>query len=235
MAKMTLLEMTQDILNDMDSDNVNSIDDTVESAQVAQIVKTTYFRIASQRDWSWLRSISSLTGLADTNNPTKMLIPATVNKVLWVKYNKKDVCYMDPKSFKDMIDMRTVQADVVDANGYVINRDPLYWTTYDDTYIHFDGYDLDVESTLQTSKAVIYAVTAPTWTHNDSFTPTMPEKFFPVLLSDAKGTAFLALKQQANAKEERIAKVGHSRMQNESWRVDDGESKTNTDVNYGRK
>ena len=42
MAKMTLLAMVQDILNDMDGDEVNSISDTVEAEQVAQIIKTTY-------------------------------------------------------------------------------------------------------------------------------------------------------------------------------------------------
>jgi hypothetical protein len=49
MAKMTLLEMTQDILSDMDSDEVNSINDSVESLQVAQIIKTTYFNIVNGR------------------------------------------------------------------------------------------------------------------------------------------------------------------------------------------
>ena len=47
MAKMTLLEITQDIMSDMDSDNVNSINDSVEALQVAQVVKTTYYNIIS--------------------------------------------------------------------------------------------------------------------------------------------------------------------------------------------
>ena len=85
MAKLTLLQMTQDILNDMDSDPVNSIDDTDESIQVAQIVKTTYFNITSQRDWPFLRTLSALTGLGDTNNPTKMQIPTTSNKIHSIK------------------------------------------------------------------------------------------------------------------------------------------------------
>ncbi len=40
--KYTLLEIVQEILSDMDSDEVNSIDDTTESEQVATIVKSTY-------------------------------------------------------------------------------------------------------------------------------------------------------------------------------------------------
>lgn len=234
MAKLTLLQFVQDIMNDTDSDTVNSIDDTVESQQVAQIVKTTYFRLMSKQDWPFLRSLTSLTGLGDTNNPTKMLIPESVNKVLWVKYDGDDVTYMSPKDFKDMIDLREEQTGVVDANGYIINANPRYWTTYDDVYIVFDGYSSDDESTLQTSKAAAYCQVEPSWTHTDSFVPTMPAKMFPTVLADAKGTAFMVLKQQTNAKEEAIAKTGRSQMQDEARRAV-GEHKSNRDVNYGRK
>ena len=40
--KFTLLEMVQEILSDMDSDEVDSIEDTVEAEQVATIVRSTY-------------------------------------------------------------------------------------------------------------------------------------------------------------------------------------------------
>ena len=40
--KMTLIELVQDVLNDLDSDEVNHIDDTIEAQQVAQIIKTSY-------------------------------------------------------------------------------------------------------------------------------------------------------------------------------------------------
>jgi hypothetical protein len=39
MAKMTVLDMVQDIMSDMNSDNVNDINDTPESLRVAQIIK----------------------------------------------------------------------------------------------------------------------------------------------------------------------------------------------------
>jgi hypothetical protein len=235
MATMTLLEIVQNILSAIDSDSVNSIDDTVESDQVATIVKETYFDIITQRDWPFLRTKFSLTGLGDTDNPTKMRIPTNYNKLLWVRYNKKEVSYMDPKEFQEMLDARELLASVVDADGFILNRDPVYFTSFDDDYLTFDGYDSTTESTLTGANTTAYGVLAPAWTHEDSFTPFIPDKMFPVLLADAKATCFLNLKQQANAREERRAQRGRVRMQNEAWKTNDAEGKWNTIVNYGRK
>jgi hypothetical protein len=235
MAKMTLLEITQSILSALDSDDVNSIDDTVESIQIADLVKESYFELLSQRDWPFLFAISSLEGLADTNNPTKMRMQEAWNKVKWIKYNKKVVTYMDPEAFIDMIDNRSVQANVVDSSGYIINADPVYWTSLDDTYVYFDGYDSSVDTTLQASKTKVYVSTQPTWTHIDTFVPNIPEKFFPTLLADAKSQAFVNIKQQVNAREERKAQRGRVTMRNEVWRNESGEAKYNRKVNYGRR
>ncbi len=47
--KRTLLEMTQSILSDMDSEAVNSISDTVEAQQIASVVEDTYYNIVAAR------------------------------------------------------------------------------------------------------------------------------------------------------------------------------------------
>ena len=228
--------MVQNILNDTDSDPVNSIDDTVEAAQVAEIIKTTYFAwMSNGKDWPFLRTLSTFTGLADTTTPTKMQMPEGMGKIFWVKYNGVEVTYLPPKDFHNLISSRVETTGVVDANGYVINADPVYWTTYDDNYVWFDGYDSDVESTLVSANCEVYAVVAPTWTASDSFVPTLPEKMFPTLLADAKGTAFLVLKQQANAKEEAVARRGKVKWQREAARANEAEPRSNTGVSYGRK
>ncbi len=233
--KKTLIEMVQDIINDTDFDSVNSITDTVEAEQVAQIVRTCYEKLITSRDdWPFLRTLTALNGLADTSNRTKMQLPERVQKVHWVKYNKKDVCWMPPKQFKDMLDGRTEQADVFDANGFGLNADPSYYTTYDDEYVFFDSINLEEEATLQTSKSAVFAVLEPVWTHEDTFTPLLPARMFPTLIADAKGTAFLVLKQQANAKEEQYAQTGKARAQRVGYRVAASESRTNESVNYGR-
>lgn len=235
MAKMTLLEMVQSTLNAMDSDDCNSIDDTVESAQVALIAKESYFDLISQRDWPFLRTTFSLDGLADTDNPTHMELGENYSKVLWIKYNENDVEYLDPKTFQDLLDQREELTDVVNADGFVINRDPIYYTTFDDTTFIFDGIDLDAESTLQSSNVKCFGVIVPTWTHEDSFVPTLPAKMFPTLLAEIKSNAFLNLKQQANAKEERKAQRGRNIFQNEAWRNNESEGKWNRKINYGRR
>lgn len=236
MAKLTLLQLTQDILNELESDSVNSIDDTEESLQVAQIIKTTYFNIVSQRDWPWLRQLSSLTGLGDTNNPTKMRIPETTSKIFWVKYNKKDVTWLEPKEFLDLIQSRIlVPASVgVDANGYHTDRYPSYWTSYDDDYIFFDAYQSADEATLQQSKSDVYATVVAGWTAVDEFIPRLPEKEFPVLLAAAKATAFSSLKQVANQAAEAYASRGIVRAQNEAWKNKQAEAKSNK-IDFGRK
>lgn len=233
--KMTLLEMVQNILSSMDSDDVNDITDTVESLQVAEVVKESYFSLIAERDWPFLRGLFTLTALADTARPTTMRMPTNVNKVAWIKYNKKDVEYKDPQEFQYLLDTRVETTGVVDSNGFILNADPQYWTTFDDDYVVFDGYDSAVDSTLVSAKSNAYGVTIPTWSATNAFVPTMPDKFFPTLLAEAKATCFLNMKQQANPREEKRAHNGRSRMQNEAWRANAGESKYNDRVNYGRR
>lgn len=235
MAKLTLLDMVQNILSALDSDPVDSIDETVEAVQVAELVKEAYFELISQRDWPFLFVLDKLQALGDTNNPTKMKIPDDWNKVKWIKYNKKEVQWVDPETFNDMISNRVPQSGVINSNGFVINQDPQYWTSYDDTFIIFDGYDSAVDNTLQASKSVLYGTKQATWQHIDTFIPNIPEKFFPTLLAEAKSQAFVNLKQQSNAREERKATRGRMAMRNDAWRNENGEIKYNTLVNYGRK
>lgn len=232
--KMSVLDMVQNILSALESDPVNSIDDTVESIQVAEFVREAYFDLMSQREWPFLRKLTTLDGLGDTTRPTHMTIPDSINKLYWVKYNRKEVTWLEPDQFDALISGRVEQAGVVNANGFVINADPVYWTSYDDSTVVFDGYNSAVEATLVTSKSSIYALDSAAWTHVDSFIPNMPEKFFPTLLAEAKATCFINLKQQTNQREERKAQRGRVSLRNGVWVNEAGEAKYDRKVNYGR-
>lgn len=84
--KQTLLQITQSILSGLSSDEVNSIGDTTESLQVAEIVKQTYFNIISRVDMPMHDQLVQLDPSLDVTQPTVMYIPEGIGKVKWLKY-----------------------------------------------------------------------------------------------------------------------------------------------------
>ena len=205
---MTVLEMVEDILNDMDSDPITAIDDTEESRQVVEIIKRTYFKIVDSREWPFLFNLFQVVQTS-ASTPTEMTLPATVTRLKYIKYNATLVQYLEPQKFMNILDARnTGDANVdaeTDSSGItlkVINdADPTYYTIFQDRRVVFDSYDLGTETFLATTKTQGYGQVYPSWTDNDgTFTPTLPVDMYSVLLEDAKSTAFLVLKQANNPK-----------------------------------
>ena len=240
MAKMTVLEMVQDILSDMDSDEVNSIDDTVESLQIAQILETTYYEVISDGDWPHLGSFFQLTASGDPTIPTHMAMADDIQRVAWIKYDKKtdaalksaygDITYKDPEEFVNFCNQRDSTSDdvlvVTDPGGASLlittNFAPQFYTSFDDENIVMDSYNVALESTLQATKTQCYGYREGAFTQSDTFTPDLPGKSFSYYLAEAKSVAFNALKQAANAKEEQRASRGRRRQSQERWRHQGG-------------
>lgn len=253
MATQTLLQITQDILSAMDSDNVSSISDTIEATQVAQIVKSTYFDIMTTRDYASKQTTFQLEGLGDTNHPTRMRIPVNISTVVSVKYNKiksgatarsiQEVQYKTPQEFLDIVDLRVstesnIQS-VTEATGIILhiinNAAPTYWTSFDDEYITMDSFDNAVDSTLQTSKTSCIGIEDPADVAlADALVFDLPAKLFPLLLAEAKSACFMQLKQLPNPKAEQSAKALRSKFQVEHSRINKARWLTDTNV-YGRK
>lgn len=237
MAKMTLLEMVQDILSDMDSDEVNSISDTVESLQVAQIIKSTYYNIIDGRDYPFLHELFQLDGNGTVARPTHMKLPDTIIDLDWIKYNKKKstetrnryekVQYKTPENFLDLINTRdssvsTVQV-VTDPTGVQLNilnnKAPEYFTSFDDETLVFDSFDSSVDSTLQNSKLQCYGKRSVVFNITDDFIPDLPVQMFSYLHNEAKSTCFARLKQIADAKSEQNSVSQKRRMSQDAWKV----------------
>jgi len=249
MPKLTLIEMVQDALSDMDSDEVNSINDTIEALQVAQIIKTTYFEILNDGDWPHLGQLMQLTASGTSAKPTHMTIPDNVRYMEWIKYNKrlstdtKDkyaaVTYMEPQVFLEFVNQRdSSNSDVkvvTDDSGVKLliltNVAPTYYTSFDNDVVVFDSHDSDVDATLQQSKTQTYAYREPTFSMTDTYVPDLPSKAFPYLLAEAKSVCFNALKQSANQKEEQRSTRQKRRLSQERYRMAGGI----TYPNYGRQ
>jgi len=249
MPQLTLLELTQDILSDMDSDEVNSINDTVEALQVAQILKTTYFEILNDGDWPHLGQLMQLDASGSSAKPTHMTMPDAVRYMKWVKYNKKkstdtkdkyaEVTYQTPEDFLNQVNYRDSSADnikvVSDDSGVQLlildDTAPTYYTSFDNDTIVFDSYDSVVDATLKKSKTQTYVYKEPTFSLTDTYVPDLPAKAFPYLLAEAKSVAFNVLKQSANPKEEQRSARQKRRLSQERWRLEGGISYPS----YGRR
>lgn len=248
MPRYTVLDMVQDILSDLDSDEVNSINDSVEALQVAQILKSTYFNTIDGKDWPHLYQPFQLTSSGTTARPTHMRLPDNIIDVSWVKYDCKElgetrdrvknIVFKTPAAFLEILEQRdstnTTVTEVTDTSGISLNihndRAPLYFTSFDNEYVVFDAYDSAVDSTLQTAKTSCYGKVYPTWTMSDTFVPDLPTQSFSYLLNEAKSTASLRLKQMPDQKAEQHSITQKRRQSQAAWRIAGGI----TMPNYGR-
>lgn len=246
--KMTLLEMVRDILNDMDSDDVNSITDTVEAMQVAQIIKSCYFEMMANRNWPHMKKLIQVEASGTLERPTHLKLPTNVKELEFFKYDKNDssdptkveyreVHYRHPDQFlriTSTINSSPNTRQIIDFGGTPViiktNQPPSYWTSFDDTHIVCDSYESSVDDTLKKSKTQCLVYLNPEWVHMDHAIPEMPAEAFPALLAEAKSTAFISLKQMANEKAEQKAIRQQRWLSRKAWRAKGGVRYDN----YGR-
>ena len=247
--KMTLLEIVQDILNSMDSDEVNTITETVESDQVAQIVKTTYYEIISRRDWPHLKELFQLDGLGDVSKPSHMKLPSRIVEMRELSYDcKRDgetkrswtkVKYLTPEDFLCYTNAHNLDSsnivEITDTSGVklLIRNDisPRYWTSFDDQHVVFDSYNSTLDTTMTSSKTQCWGIRLPEWTVSDTFYPDLPEDAFAFLLAEAKSIAQFQLRQFADQAATQQAARQRYRMSRKSWAL----HKNQRYPNYGRK
>jgi hypothetical protein len=246
--KLNLLELTQAILNDMDGDEVDTILETIESAQVADIIKITYLEMMANRNWPHMRATFNLIDSATSTTAPLLYLPSNVKELEWIKYNKRtstdtrdkyeDLVYKQPKDFVDELYSRESSATnvsivLVDGLKLFIRNDkhPQYWTSFDDNMIIVDSFDSAVEVYVEGGRTSCYGVLNPDWSHTDTYTPSLPAEAFPALLEEAKSTAFYALRQVANEKAEQKATRQNRWLSRKAWRTKGGVRYPN----YGRK
>src|SRR4051812_47903314 len=130
--KYTLLEMVQDVMSSMDSDEVNSISDNIEATQVARVIRSCYFDIqsASMPEATTLYQLEA-SGTAD--KPVLMTLPDDVHSIVLLKYEIHTEDDTDPRwqilrplSIEDFFDtthMLTLSDDNVASMAHSIDGD----------------------------------------------------------------------------------------------------------------
>lgn len=208
--KYTLLDMTQIILSSLDSDEVDTIGATVESRQVAEVIRTAYFNILARADLPEHDKLTTLNASLDVTKPTLMIKPENLRKVYWIKYNifegtGTDYDFVTIMPLEQFMQQSYNSSYTDPAIGsfeleghtffYKNDRRPTYCTLISDKYFVFDAYNAAEDSTLQESKIMVFGEVVPIFTMEDSFVPDMDERQFQLLLNEAKALAFYELKQ----------------------------------------
>lgn len=217
MSTRSLLEYTQTILEDMTSDSINSIGDSLESQRVANILRRTYFDMAAEFDLPTASELFVLTALGDTDKPTHMKVEENIQHIDWIKYDMKtdnvdtqiryrDVDYLEPEAFFDMVSGRNsddpftqVVEDPTNLKLIIdINHNPRFWTSFDGEHVVFDSFDQNISSTTEVSKVACHGRVTKGWTHTDIAVPDLPDQMEATFLAVAEERCFAWIKQQEN-------------------------------------
>jgi len=250
--KSTLLEIVQTILSSMDSDEINSIEDTVESQQVVEIVKNVYDDIISRGDLNSNKTLFNLVSSTDPTKPILMTRPAGIDRIDWLKYdiqklgalvpNWEMITFLPVDQFIDYMHQWNQNYTYIQqfdhlVNGYTIrftfrnDVSPRYYTSIDDTTLFFDSFDNTVDTTLQSSKTIGFGFKATNFEKNDAFVPELLPQQFQLLINEAKSLAWAELKQVPHQKAELSARRNWRHLQRSRRSVPDGtfSSKVNFD------
>lgn len=239
--KTTLLQIVQSILSDMDSEDVNSINDTVEAMQIASVVEDTYYNMIAARTIPEHNKLMSLTSLSDAAKPTHFKYPDNTKHVERVEYNVGTVAdkdfrvihFVEPMDFLDRMDEEGQLVATVNGSIDIFvstDKPPTYYTSFDDEHVIMNSVDLSVEAILKASKLRVIGSTYPTFSQVDSFEPEIDNTMMPLLLAEAKSACFSLFKGGPDPKVEQAARRLKSFKQNDMYKT----TRANKKPNYGR-
>ena len=214
--KQTLLEMVQRILESRDMQLVNSIFDTREAVQVANIIKECYIHLLYVREIKAQNTLLSFDSLSDLQHPTYFKFKDDIAQIdLFKYYDKENEKYIDlqllqPKDFLDRsLNLNPTKENVtqvVDPSGITFNvyndRAPQYWTSFDDVHVVLDAWNKEVEDTVEETNTVAYGIKIPEFKIEDTFVPDLAPQHFSYLLSKAKVMTAMEFDKEYNQLED---------------------------------
>jgi len=254
MAKPTLIEIVQDILSDADGDEVNDVDDTIESTQCARVIQDTFRNIVDRYDLKVHNQLDQLTA-TDSNTPTVMDRPEGLFDIKEIQYDKREeagddpayqrVQYMDPLDFLTMTGSRTSSDSTITAmaltggsnHSILIRNDqaPTFYTQLEgyDSFV-FDAYDVALEANLQTSKTLVYGTVKPTLSLTSAAVIDLPEHLYTLLRNDARAFFFDLYKDGATREVDKRQRRSEVRSQRERY-LTRNQQERQSGPDYGRK
>lgn len=222
MAKKTLLRLVQLIGERIGSDEIDTLDETIEATEIVSILELTFDEILDRRDWEFLRDRTlRLKNRAVTDTKIYNLdIPSTVTALQCVKYRDDfgkfpEMEYLAPCEFIERLDGRDILQDnvteIANDDGVLLriitDQPPTFFTSFDEETVSFDAHDATRGTGNQAVDSIILANIKPVMDFTD---PTaifpIPERMGTLLLNEAMATAGVQLRQVSDSRAERIAR-----------------------------
>lgn len=243
MSAVTVLDIVQDILSAIDSDEVNSIGDTTESQSAARLVKNVYDNIVDEYG---IKSTATLFQLIPTAIPIVMLVPEGVHAIKWIKYdissptedtNYNNVLFVPADAFMDNVSSRGDGVNIAVTSTIMVraltDRAPTMWTTFDDGSLIFDAYNSEYDATLQASKTNCYGDSKPALVVDDTTPIGLSPRYMSLLRNESLAMAQDLWKDGVTPKVEQQSQRARVRSQ----RTKHVDSTTSSTVlpDYGRK
>jgi|10_taG_2_1085330.scaffolds.fasta_scaffold03006_5 hypothetical protein len=249
----TLLKMVQNTLSLMDSDEINSIGDTIEGEQIAVCYSTIYDQIVTEYSLPGKNKTIRI-GATDDNSlgKTRLFLNQDMMSIDNIQYDVRDAV-SDPPNYttitvisnQEFLD-RQINKDTSDSNilsqtwpntditfGVYTNKAPRYATLVEDRILVFDSIDIANDSTqLQASKSRVSGEVQDALSINDTTEVTLPGELLNLLETNATELAFDLYKQVTPTKITHLARKARVRQQRNKFKFRD---QRRTGEDYGRK
>lgn len=242
--KITLLQVVQNYLNRTDGFYVNSIFETDESQQVADIAEEVFYILYSiYRNVEFTQTIRTLNAVSDVDRPNYLRIPDEVHRVQdsQVYYdiadtndtgvlNYKKLTYLTPEDFMNytaQMSIKTTTEDFIVVEDFnrtkfpvQTNKQPEFYTSFDGEYIVFDSYDKELDTTLQESKSRVFVSEEPVFLIQDDFVIDVPYEISQLYKDMVLVECYQSLRQEpAPPVVEKRARTGWIKLQQEARRI----------------
>lgn len=247
---LTLLEAVRTYLNAVDGFMVDSIAETDEACRAARIARDTYLRLFSDIDnFKPHGKVIPLESLADLSRPTHLYIPEKVQRIQesLIEYNRDDdrtsyyqLTYIQPREFLQLLRGRSgedVGAVVVTEDTgaeYVVynNRQPQFWTSFDDQTIVLDSWDVEESTTVVASRCRLYATVVPSFTLEDDYLVQVPAHLEQMYLDNFVDEAALIMRSEPLPRVAQRARASRIKLQQDHRRSG---SQGSSKPKYGRR
>lgn len=214
-----LLEIVQLLLASLESDEVNDINETQESRQLALMLKSVFYDCAVELNLPEHNKTFELNASGNLTKPVLMTLPDNVVRIDWIKYDTKadadttpnyqEVKYVDFSNFIEYTQSYRNDPDNIGTMSWTSNGEthevvyrtdvaPSYYTVVEDNTLIFDAYEVVKENTLQKSKTLCQGMIYPTFTLSNTFKPALNPAQFSYFINRAKVRAFAEFKQATN-------------------------------------